>query len=177
MLDTQRPSEGSIAGMSIGTRRVESGEGELLKSVRLAALKDTPSAFASTFERESANTKARWADLAAERSHGREHSTFFALDSDRVVGLVGGHRSDDGAEIDLVSMWTDPAERWRGIGTALVEAVIEWADGDPVSLWVTRGNDSAYRLYERCGFVETGDYAPLPSDPCTDETRMRREPT
>jgi hypothetical protein len=30
------------------------------------------------------------------------------------------------------------------------------------------------RLYEATGFRLTGDYQPLPSDPCKDELRMRR---
>lgn len=39
-------------------------------------------------------------------------------------------------------------------------------------LWVTRSNDSALALYQRAGFALTGDYQPLPSDPCRDELRM-----
>jgi hypothetical protein len=41
-----------------------------------------------------------------------------------------------------------------------------------VELWVTRGNVGAENLYRVMGFVETGDYQPLPSDPCKEELRM-----
>jgi hypothetical protein len=42
-----------------------------------------------------------------------------------------------------------------------------------VTLWVTGGNLPAQSLYRALGFVETGDYQPLPSDPSRQETRMR----
>ena len=41
-----------------------------------------------------------------------------------------------------------------------------------MGLWVTRGNAPAQLLYESMGFRETGEYQPLPSDPCADEIRM-----
>jgi len=170
------PQPRHYCGMAISTRRIRSADGRLLKATRLAALLDTPSAFGSSYEAEAPQSDVRWAELAAERAEGRDHATYFALDGDAVVGLVGGHRSADGERVDLVSMWTDPSARGRGVGDVLVDAVVEWADGSPVELWVTRGNDAALRLYERCGFAVTGDVQPLPSDPCKDEVRMRRMP-
>lgn len=159
--------------MQITTRRVRSDDGPLLKRTRLAALADTPDAFASTLEAESQASDERWSSLARERASGRDHATFFAVDGEEVVGLVGGHRTG-ASTVELVSMWTDPDARGRGIGRALVDAVVAWADGSTVELWVTRGNERALGLYERCGFVTTGDHQPLPSDPCKDEVRMRR---
>ncbi|MEZ5243532.1 MAG: GNAT family N-acetyltransferase [Acidimicrobiales bacterium] len=159
--------------MTISTRRVRAGDGPLLRRIRLAALADAPSAFASTYEAEARQSANQWDRLAEERSAGPHHCTFFAFDGDMVVGLVGGHRTD-ADNVQLVSMWTDPVARGRGIGAALVAAVLDWAAGSTVELWVTRGNDSAQRLYERCGFTETGDFKALPSDPCKDELRMRR---
>lgn len=155
----------------IEIRRVRPGDGERLRRVRLAALCDAPSAFARSYAEEVAEPPERWEAQARERSAGPDHTTFLAVDGDEVVGLVGGHRTGD--EVELVSMWTDPAMRGHGVGALLVAAVVAWADGDPVNLWVTVGNDPAHRLYERCGFRTTGEYAPLPSDPCRDEVRMR----
>ena len=162
--------------MAISIRRITPDDTDLLKRVRLAALADAPSAFAKTHEEEADYPDDFWAVRASSNAAGPEHTTFFAFDGDRCVGLVGGHRAEPGAHVDLVSMWTDPAARGIGVGAALVDAVVAWADGRTVELWVTHGNDAAYRLYERCGFVETGEVAPLPSDPCKDEIRMRRVP-
>lgn len=163
--------------MAIIVRRIRPADTALLRRIRLAALLDTPSAFAKTHEEESTYPDSLWAARAEDNAAGDEHTTFFAFDGDECVGLVGGHQAVNGDHIDLVSMWTDPAARGKGVGAALVDAVVEWAADRPIELWVTRGNDDAQRLYERCGFAETGAVAPLPSDPCKDEVRMRRAAT
>ncbi|MEM9466978.1 MAG: GNAT family N-acetyltransferase [Actinomycetota bacterium] len=158
--------------MVIRVRRIRPDEGSLLKRIRLAALADTPSAFAKTFEEESTYPDAAWAERAAGWSDGAEGATFFAEVDGEVRGLVGGHRPDDA---ELVSMWVEPAARGTGVAEALVGAVVNWADG-PVELWVTHGNDRAIAFYRRMGFVETDEFQPLPSDPCKNEVRMRLVP-
>src|ERR1700751_4674610 len=45
---------------------------------------------------------------------------------------------------------------------------------DLVFLWVTVPNAPARRLYERFGFIPTGERQPLPSDPALLEIRMNR---
>jgi GNAT superfamily N-acetyltransferase len=159
-------------------RRIRADDAALLKRVRLAALLDTPSAFGSTHAAEADRPDREWEVRAAAGAEGLDRVTFFAVDDrGEVVGLVGGYREDLGVPaVDLVSMWTAPDARRRGVGRALVQAVLDWADanGDEVALWVTRGNDGAHALYERMGFVDTGEHQALPSDPCKDEVRMRR---
>jgi ribosomal protein S18 acetylase RimI-like enzyme len=75
--------------------------------------------------------------------------------------------TDDGAWL-VISMWVEPSARGRGIGRALLDAVVEWAkERDPsraIRLSVTDGNDAARRLYERYGFVDTGVTEPLRSN-------------
>jgi GNAT superfamily N-acetyltransferase len=161
----------------ISVRRIRPDEGGLLRGVRLAALLDAPSAFGSTHAAESDRPDAEWDERAAAGAEGHDRVTFFAIDGSDVVGLAGGYREEPGRPaIDLVSMWTDPRARRTGVGRALVQAVLDWADanGDEVSLWVTRGNDAAHALYESMGFVDTDEVQPLPSDPCKDEVRMVR---
>ena len=50
--------------------------------------------------------------------------------------------------------------RGRGVGAALLEALLEWAAASPiierVCLEVFATNDRAIRLYEKLGFVEEG---------------------
>jgi len=56
-------------------------------------------------------------------------------------------------------MWVDPGFRRQGVGDALVQRVIEWAQMtgyDRLFLWVVDGNGNAERLYERNGFLRTG---------------------
>jgi GNAT superfamily N-acetyltransferase len=157
-------------------RRVRRDEGPSLKAIRLAALKDSPFAFGSSYEAEAERTDDEWTARAQLGAEGVTRVTFFALLNDQVVGLVGGFRPDgDRLVVDLVSMWTSPRARRAGIGRALVHAVLGWArdvSATTVALWVTRGNAPAQRLYESMGFRETGESQPLPSDRSTDELRM-----
>jgi GNAT superfamily N-acetyltransferase len=156
-------------------RRITRGEHSTLRTIRLRALKEDPSAFGSTFDAEVARPDEEWAERARLSAEGTDRATFIAIVDDRVVGLAGGYRPDhDAGCIELVSMWTAPEARRRGLGRALVQAVIDWAAGSQatVVLWVTRGNDPAHALYVSMGFHETGECKPLPSDPRKDEIRM-----
>ena len=166
----------------IEIRRIGPDDGPVLRELRLAALTDSPWAFGSTFERETAFTDQTWRERAGEASAGSDRALFlaaFPAARDRsVIGLAGGMRSTGRPEvIELVSMWVAPEGRQRGTGRLLVAAVTAWAattDARRLELWVTVGNERAHRLYLACGFVEQGDHQPLPSDPCRDELRMVR---
>ena len=155
-------------------RRVEAGEGEQLRAIRLAALQADPTAFARTYEEEVTLGPDYW-DMRA--AGGPTSQLFVAVDAGRFVGLVGGYEPAAGEPVELVSMWIAPAGRRQGVGRRLVDAVIEWAAdlGPPsVDLWVTRGNDSALALYESCDFAVIDEVRPAPNDPCREEIRMRR---
>ena len=155
--------------MDVTVRRIRPDEGPLLKQVRLAALVDSPSAFAKTHAEESAYDEAEWTRRATESSNGADGATFVVEVGGEVQGLVGGRRLD-GAE--LVSMWVRPEARGTGAAEALVDAVVAWAAG-PIELWVTQGNDRAIAFYRRMGFVEIDDVELLPPGPCHNEVRMR----
>lgn len=149
--------------------RATTADWRLVRDVRLRALKDAPDAFGSTYAREEAFTEDDW----IRRLVGENSVTFLGRLGDRTVGLVGGWR--DGAGVELVSMWVDPAARGEGVAKPLVDAVVTWATAigeQRVHLWVTVGNDAARRLYERCGFVDTGERQPLPSNPELTEVGM-----
>ena len=149
-----------------------------MSEVRLAALRDSPSAFGSTYQAEAAQSAQRWADRARQGSAGDASATYLATVGERVVGLVGAYRPNHAEPVvELVSMWTAPDVRRSGAARQLVDAVLEWAragSAESVELWVTKGNDPAIELYRSAGFRETGDHQALPSDPCKDELRMRR---
>jgi GNAT superfamily N-acetyltransferase len=172
---------GSISkpgSVQLTVRRIRADEGAALRAVRLAALRDSPSAFGSTHEAEVVHPAQHWVERARNGSAGDASATYFATVDDRVVGLVGAYRPNRAqAVVELVSMWTAPHVRRTGAGRQLVDAVLEWAragSADSVELWVTQGNDPARELYRSAGFRKTGDHQALPSDPCKDEVRMRR---
>ena len=135
-------------------REVGADAWQAMRDIRLAALRDAPDAFASTYEREAAFAEADWQRW-----------------------IAGGFEAEPGT-IELVSMWIRPDARGHGIGQALVETVIGWARGRGISrvhLWVAENNDQARRLYERCGFSPTAERQPLPSNPALIEIGMVRD--
>jgi GNAT superfamily N-acetyltransferase len=141
-----------------------------VRDVRLAALRDAPTAFSSSYQRESAFGEADWRGRFGPRS-----VTFLAyLPEASPAGIAGGYQRDQASVVELVSMWVAPAARGRGVGEALVEAVSGWANARDLHLWVTESNTPARALYERCGFVPTGEREPLPSYPSLLEIGMCR---
>ncbi len=162
---------------AIEVRRVRPDDGERLRTVRLAALADTPSAFGSSHAEESVLPDRHWDTSARDRSSGPSSANFLAVDAALAVGIIGAFRRDDADAMNLVSMWVDPAHRGSGLADRLVAEVVEFAvavAAIAVELWVTVGNDRALAFYERNGFVSLDEFQPLPSDPCKDEVRMRR---
>ena len=140
--------------MTIEIRCLKPDDWVLYREMRLAALRDSPFAFGSTYEGEAAHAEPVW----RERLQGR--SLFMALESGRAAGLAAGVRNRERPdEALLVSMWIAPAFRGRGIGEKLVQSVLTWTASkgfSRITLEVTEGNDAAERLYRRCGFERTG---------------------
>ena len=112
--------------MSVRVRRVRPDEAGTLRDVRLRALADTPSAFASTHAHEAAFDDAVWQERARASAAGDGFATFLAVDGPACVGLVTGLRGGDGL-VELVGMWTAPEVRRRGVASRLVDALVGWA--------------------------------------------------
>ncbi|HET9442298.1 MAG TPA: GNAT family N-acetyltransferase [Acidimicrobiales bacterium] len=157
-------------------RRIRADEGPELRAIRLQALRDSPAAFSSSLAREARQPAGGWDAAASRRCAGDHEATFVALDGEEWVGMVGAYRPlGSRSVVELVSLWTAPAARRRGVGAALVERVVAWA-GTPytsaVQLWVSRDNEGARRFYEALGFRETGAPVVAAPGPCRDELRM-----
>ncbi len=153
-------------------REVKPDDWEALRDVRLAALREAPSAFGSSYAREASFTEEQWRGRINDRS-----VTYFAYlpENPEPAGLAGVYVADGVA--DVVSMWVRPSARGHAVGEALIGATADWAkarDHAWLLLWVTESNAPARKLYERCGFTLTGERQPLPSDPAIPEIRMRR---
>jgi len=165
--------------MDFEVRRIRPGEGLRLRALRLHALADAPLAFGSTLAREEAFADHVWHARAADGDGGDERATFIAERDGRWIGLATGLADNpDGPGPMLVGMFVDPAERGRGVGRALVEAVTAWAcarEAGCLSLWVGSANNPALALYAACGFRPTGETQPLAHTPVLTELRMVRD--
>jgi GNAT superfamily N-acetyltransferase len=147
---------------------------QVLRAIRLAALRDAPDAFGSTYAEQAASVEADW------RRRISRGGTFFAyvpeVDGNEPAGLVGGFQEKPDT-VELVSLWVRPQARGLGVGEALVAAVIDWArarNATSVHLWLTEANQRARMLYERCGFSPTNERQPLPSKSNLTEVGMIR---
>ncbi|HET6754687.1 MAG TPA: GNAT family N-acetyltransferase [Jiangellaceae bacterium] len=166
-MSTARPADPRVS-----VRRVGPEDWEVVRDLRLRALRDAPAAFESTYEGEQGRSGKEWRAWLT-RPTG---VTVVATLNGQPAGLAGGYVEEAG-HVELVSMWVTPSARGSGMADALVAEVVHWArmrDVHEVRLWVTRGNDVAERLYSRHGFVRSGQAQPLPpTHPCVDEIGMR----
>jgi len=108
-------------------RRVIPGDWEVLRSVRLAALREAPYAFGSTYQREAAFDDQWWRDRTTSRAW------FLAWRDGRPVGLIAGGADPGIADHEryVLSMWVDVAARGTGAADALVAAITGWPGARP----------------------------------------------
>jgi ribosomal protein S18 acetylase RimI-like enzyme len=149
----------------------------LFKEVRLRALEDSPGAFDSTHARESQFADSEWMQRVEQWS-GMSGAGFLAMDAGTACGIAGSFLDqNDPTRARLISVWTAPKHRKRGIGRLLVNEVLNWALGRnarELQLMVTSNNEPAIRFYQRLGFTQTGRSEPYPNDPAVVEYEMSR---
>ena len=168
--------------MTREVRRIRPDEGPKLRALRLSALADAPMAFGSTLSREAAFPEHVWQERAEGGASGADRATFIAERDGEWIGLATGLATDPDAPNDtrpvLVGMFVAPSWRERGVGAALVDAVVAWARerrAIGLCLWVTATNSPAIALYYKCGFQRTGEHKPLAHFPSLTEFRMIRD--
>jgi ribosomal protein S18 acetylase RimI-like enzyme len=162
----------------ITVRAVRAGEQEPLRELRLRAMAQAPAMFGSTLLQESAHPEAHWSRLAeGVGADGGETAVYVAIDDERWVGMAAGRWFDQPRGIaQLWGMWVESELRGRGTGERLAQAVRGWAqnhDARFLRLGVIE-NSPAISLYERLGFVDTGERNPLHRDPAVTAVYMVR---
>jgi ribosomal protein S18 acetylase RimI-like enzyme len=155
-------------------RRVRGDEWEALRDMRLRALADAPDAFKTTHDDAAGRPERWWREWADASAGGRGQAMFLAWEAGKPIGIAGAYGGPE--RFDVISMWTDPAWRGRGVAAALLRAAVDFAGDAPVYLSVTETNDAARRLYERHGFELTGVSEPLRAGASLQvyELRLRR---
>jgi GNAT superfamily N-acetyltransferase len=156
----------------LNIRQIAPDDWRVYRDIRLAALREAPYAFGSTFEAEVGAAEERWRRAVTDRAR------FVAEIDGRVVGTVGAGAGELPDTAALTALWVEPGFRGQGVGAALVGAVIGWANGqryETVLLWVTEANQHAERLYERLGFIRTGRVTEVRQGEPALENEMSRE--
>lgn len=161
-------------------RQLTSDDWAMYRDIRLESLRESPGAFASTFEREVAFDESEWRRRVTIGPDGRAMATFVDLADNAdapALGTAGVVFTEHHPAPMLVAMWVRPDARGSGSARRLVDAVCNWArdQGEQqVVLWVVRDNAAAISLYASCGFTPTGVTDTLPSNPCAEELEMIR---
>ncbi len=110
-------------------RPIAANEWRLYRSLRLRALRESPDAFASTYEREAIRSYDDWEARIAAAATSPGAQAFFAFQHGEPCGLVWCKSSE--AEPDVVEvfqMGVDPVSRGIGAGRALLASAIDWAE-------------------------------------------------
>lgn len=166
-----------VAQLMIVLEQITTENAMVFKAVRLRALQDTPSAFGSTYARESQFDDAEWIKRA-NNMNGERSIGFIAMDAGVACGIAGCFLDQtDNTQAHLISMWTAPTHRQQGVGRLLVGAILQWARKRQIRvlrLMVVCNNDQAIKFYERLGFRKTGRTEPYPNDPALIEYEMSR---
>jgi len=144
----------------IELRILSSKDAAEFQRLRLEGLRESPTAFSSSYEDERDSDLTRVAERIA--SDGRR-AIFGAFDGDELVGLAGFQR-ESGRKLEhkafIWGMYVTPRCRRRGIGRQLIEHVLshaaEQAGLRRIKLGVNAANAAAIALYEAVGFKSYG---------------------
>jgi RimJ/RimL family protein N-acetyltransferase len=139
--------------VSYSIRRMTVQDTDAYKELRLESLQRHPEAFAATYENALQRPEGYWTELLARL-------TFFAAfaDDGQPMGLVAFDQSEGDKDRHrgwLLQMYVRPEMRGTGCAQALVETLLEYAQGKvlQVHLGVWSENHAAIRLYQKTGFV------------------------
>lgn len=135
------------------------------KTVRLNSLKDSPSSFGSTYEREAALSDTDWQSRLKHKPGVNISFPLVAEMNGNPVGLASGVVWDKDPSVTYIyQMWVSPEARGTGIARALLEHITSWAESrgcESLKLSVTTVNDAAVNLYQSVGFNPSGTLEPL----------------
>jgi ribosomal protein S18 acetylase RimI-like enzyme len=149
---------------AITIRPAEEADWGALKAIRLASLRDAPTAFGLTYESAAAYSDEQWTERAAARTRA---GYLLAVRNDEAVGLVGDYVNEAG-QYNLIAMWVRPDFRSSGIAGRLVDAVKARAIAKGhvrVVLDVSPDNLRAANFYRKQGFAFIPEWEPLASHP------------
>lgn len=148
-----------------------------LRELRLEMLRDTPIAFADTFERAQGYNELEWR-IRARRGEATDQTLIVAIEGDRWVGTMGCYIPDATTGPLLVGVYVTPDRRGEeaGVTLALLAEIERWAAerSDRLRLEVHEDNPRARRFYEKLGFEYTGHRRPYELEPGGLELEMEK---
>lgn len=152
-------------------RATSADDWAVLKAIRLAALKDAPTAFGISHATAAAYTDAQW----RERAAGPHPLFLLAFRDGEAIGMIGGGVSAATGEYNLIAMWVQPEHRGSDTAAQLVTALKASAAAQGhtrIVLDVAPANARAAAFYRRQGFAFLPEWEPLASHPAIQVQKM-----
>ncbi|GAA5116600.1 GNAT family N-acetyltransferase [Luteolibacter yonseiensis] len=141
--------------MKATIRRLNVGEADLYRRVRLESLRESPEAFASLYADAFLRTEESWSLQADASAEGGDRATFVIL-ADEPIGVAALYRDDTRPEDgELMQVWIAPGHRGGDLAIGLMDTVFHWASLNgfqTIRAEVTHSNGRALRFYEKYGF-------------------------
>lgn len=135
------------------------------RAIRLAALKDSPHAFSSSFDVEMAHDEQRWRACMV-----RAHRLLAERDGGPVGVVSVGPTADEEGSADVFGLWVTSAARNTGVAWRLVEAACDEAlqsGWGHLYYWVGSQNGRAIGFASNFGFRPTS-HRRTARTPCVD---------
>jgi len=155
-------------GSSYIIKVLSSADWQISKSISLEALKDSPQAFASNYEKNFEYDEAKWRSYSTPITSGSHANTVvaFAENGQAVGKAILIIRTEDNAEI--AGMYVNPKHRGQGLGRKLIEKAIESIPEGigikTLEMGVNTIQTPAYKLYVSMGFGEVKKEAMILGD-------------
>ena len=148
----------------ITIRRLQVGEGELFKQIRLRALQEAPYAFPATYAAAIERSPESWREQADRSAQGADRATFIAFSDELPVGMAALYREEDQFDVgELLQVWVSPEYRGTRVIWDLMDEIFRWARENGfrrIIAGVTKGNDRAVKFYMNYGFSMTAERSP-----------------
>jgi ribosomal protein S18 acetylase RimI-like enzyme len=157
-------------------KRLAVNDWDVLRGIRLTALRESPDLFLHTYEQEEKYDESRW---RSEFARGEWYvGVADPESSDTPVCVLGITREPQtpAEQCFLEYVCVAPEFRRRGFAFAMIGQVVDRLSAGRVRtvfLYVLDGNDVAMRLYKRIGFVDCNYSQPLEARPGRSEELMQ----
>ncbi|OZI38816.1 GNAT family N-acetyltransferase [Bordetella genomosp. 5] len=141
-------------------RQLSGADAAEYAELRLQALRDSPTAFASSYEEERLVTPAGWRERLIGTADKASYGAYIGPQLAGIATLVREQKLKQRHKANIYAVYVAPEQRGQGLARALMEAVVAHArtmDGvRQLLLTVTDGNAQAQQLYASLGFMTYG---------------------
>ena len=129
-----------------------------VRELRLEALKNDPTSFSDTYEKSSTYPDTKWQERLQMAIEGVKSITLYAEIDGHLIGQIGTF--EKAGTMEVWGTYVKPEFRGKGIAKMLFEELflrLKSLGHKKCILSVNCINDHAICLYEKIGFVKTGE--------------------